>query len=168
MFSHLIKDTTVLNAFILLIPGWKYIISSLELTNASLKMKEALTFFFISLGPFAIAKLTKNVITRRSRGIIAIPLEVNLRKEEARYSPLLQSHTEVILGLQWKQRRLHSASNWYASRLTRRKKKTMHINKANFKMSSYLFLAHTASDCDYFHNQYSLNWIVSSLTQHKH
>lgn len=168
MFSHLIKDTTVLNALIFLIPGWKYIISSLELTNASLKMKEALTFFFISLGPFAIAKLTKNVITQRSRGIIAIPLEVNLRKEEARYSPLLQSHTEVILGLQWKQRRLHSASNWCASRLTRRKKKTMHINKANFKMSSYLFLAHTASDCDYFHNQYSLNWIVSSLTQHKH
>lgn len=62
---------------------------------------------------FVIAKYMKNGITWGNWEVITISLEVNLRKEEA-YSPLFQSYTdEVVLGLQWKQRRLHSACNWY-------------------------------------------------------
>lgn len=117
LLHDLIKNIIFLNSLSSFwYTGKKYSIYHLSQSWQTLKMKEKITFFFISLGPFAIAerKKTKNVITLRSWEIITIALEVNLRKE-AWYFPLFQSHTEVILELQWKQRRLHSASNWYAS-----------------------------------------------------
>lgn len=97
MFCHLTMDIIGLNVLIILILKGKGIILSLvsESTNASLEIKREPTFFFISLSFLAVAKLTKNVITCRSWEMITVPLEVNL----AWYSPLFQSHTEVILGL---------------------------------------------------------------------
>lgn len=63
-----------------------------------------------------------------------MPLEVNLEMEEAWYFSLFQSYTdEVILELQWKQRRLDCASNWDG---TQRNKENNAVKKTHIKIYS--------------------------------
>lgn len=102
---------------------------------------------------FATAKKPQTVITLRSREIITIWLEVNLREVEehiAHFFNLVQKQFFFFFGLWGKQRRLHSASNRFAKGT----EKTMHINKANFPVQ----LSFWASATDYYsNNQYGLN-----------
>ena len=77
---------------IFLIPGWKYshhFIACLQADKCITEnegrasiYKYIYIFFFISLGPFVIAKKMKNVISWGSWEVITIPLEVNWGRKE--------------------------------------------------------------------------------------